>query len=85
MSGLKINVDKTEAVWIGSKAGSKDRICKHLKLNWKDDGKFRSLGIDYEILESDITWINYAKQEKKIKKLLKGKKTEIKIKLEDDQ
>ena len=48
MSGLKVNIDKTNAVWIGSNKGRKKGICEHIKVNWVlAENFFRALGIDF--------------------------------------
>ena len=33
MSGLKFNVEKTRAIWVGAKRLSNDRLCQHYKLD----------------------------------------------------
>ena len=37
MSGLKINVDKTRALWIGSSCGSSETLCEELALDWSQE------------------------------------------------
>ena len=37
MSGLKINVDKTRALWIGSSCGSLETLCEEFALDWSQD------------------------------------------------
>ena len=34
MSGVKINVDKTRALWIGSSCGSLETLCEELVMDW---------------------------------------------------
>ena len=34
MSGIKINVGKTRAIWIGSLSNSNRQLCKEYKLDW---------------------------------------------------
>ena len=46
MSGLKISVSKTKAIWFGSGSKNTHQLCPHLKLDW--DTKFRLLGIDFD-------------------------------------
>ena len=46
MSGLKINVDKTRAIWIGSMAKSNKKLCKEFKLDW-DQGPIKILGVTF--------------------------------------
>ena len=45
ISGLKISVSKTKAIWIGSGHNNTHRLCTDLILDW--DTKFRLLGIDF--------------------------------------
>ena len=46
MSGLKVNVEKTQAVWIGSKKDDKDKICTNIPVKWAGTGDtFKALGI----------------------------------------
>ena len=40
MSGLKINVEKTRAIWIGSLSHSNKQLCKEYKLDWSH-GSFK--------------------------------------------
>ena len=35
-SGLKINIDKTKVVWLGNKAGKKEKLCSEFSLNWEE-------------------------------------------------
>ena len=37
MSGLKISVDKTRALWIGSSCGSLEILCEEFALDWSQD------------------------------------------------
>ena len=34
ISGLKINLEKTRAIWLGPMAGSRSRLCPEYDLNW---------------------------------------------------
>lgn len=34
ISGLKVNVEKTRVIWIGSSVGSPIKLCQHVKLDW---------------------------------------------------
>ena len=75
ISGLKINYSKTEVIWIGSKAGSKDILCRNYNLEW---GKttFQLLGIQFSINLKDITNNNMVPKIIKIKNILKQWKKE---------
>ena len=46
ISGLKINLSKCKAVWIGRNRFSNNKICDNLNLIWTN--KFRLLGIDFD-------------------------------------
>ena len=46
LSGLKISVTKTKAVWFGSKYDSNDKLCHDLQLKWVKS--FTLLGIDFD-------------------------------------
>ncbi len=60
LSGLKINEEKTNVVYIGSLRNRKPNpgiINKHL--NWVKDGKFSALGIQFSTELSEMCDINY--------------------------
>ena len=46
MSSLKINFDKTNAVWIGSEKDSRIRFLPHLEFKW-NPATFKVLGIHF--------------------------------------
>ena len=46
MSGLRINVEKTRAIWIGSLSNSVRQECKDYKLDWTQ-GSFKILGVTF--------------------------------------
>jgi len=58
-AGLKANLDNTEAIWIGSKVHSKERLLPGENLKWNQSGKFRLLGINYDLFTEDKTAINF--------------------------
>jgi hypothetical protein len=68
-AGLKANLDKTEAIWIGSKVYSKERLLPGEKLKWKQSGKFKLLGINYDLFTEDKTDINFKQKIEKIRTL----------------
>lgn len=37
MSGLKINIEKTKACWIGSMKNSQNKLCEDVALDWTKD------------------------------------------------
>ena len=69
LSGLKISVSKTKAIWFGLGHDNKEKLCLDLKLDWVRT--FRLLGIDFhnnlENMED-----NFNSKIKEIKKLLNG-------------
>lgn len=69
-SGLQINVEKTQAIWIGSKVGSKDKLLKERDLDWNFGGKFKLLGITYDLSDPLLTTQNYEMCLESIKRLL---------------
>ena len=69
-SGLRANLDKTEAIWVGSRAHSKEKLLPNVKLNWNQTGKFKLLGIKFDIFQEDKTLINFEEKIEKIKTLL---------------
>ena len=69
-SGLKVNFDKTHAVWIGLKKYSTATIKTRWKLSWgKTD--FKLLGINFHVNLELIQQINYSEKIKQIKSSIK--------------
>ena len=69
MSGLKINVDKTRALWIGSSCGSPETLCEEFALDWSQD-PLKILGVTFSPLVFNIWDLNSQEILSKIKKLL---------------
>ena len=69
-AGLRANIDKTEAIWIGSKKGSKEKILPHRNLNWNTSGKFKLLGIKFDLNSDNKTLSNFEEKIEKIESLL---------------
>ena len=46
LSGLKISVTKTKAIWFGSNSNSNNKLCPELQLQW--DKNFKLLGIRFD-------------------------------------
>ena len=46
MSGLKINKDKTKAVWIGSRINSTEILCREHNLDW-EQGPINIIGVTF--------------------------------------
>ena len=63
MSGLKINVEKTRAIWIGSLSHSNRQLCKEYKRDWSQ-GSFKLLGVNFtaEVLVSNLSVKNGQKE-----------------------
>ena len=61
MCGLKLNQQKTSAVWIGNRKSNNSPICPHLNLDWKLNGKFDMLGVTFDTDLKNMTQINFTK------------------------
>ena len=57
--GLKVNLDKTEAIWIGSKHGSGEEYFLQNNITWNHTGRFKLLGIKYDLNSADKTLLNF--------------------------
>lgn len=68
LSGLKINRDKTQIVWIGSKKYSDERLCSDMNFKWTT--RFKLLGIHYDVDLNKILKLNYDKKLVKIKSII---------------
>lgn len=53
MSGLKVNEDKTKALWIGEKCKSEKRMCKEYNLDWEQK-PLKILGVTFTAEVFDI-------------------------------
>ena len=69
MSGLNINFEKTQAVWIGSSKGSGVRFLRDMNFCW-DPGIFRYLGILFSTRYREIVHLNYEGKLREITALL---------------
>ena len=58
ISGLKINYDKTQVIWIGSEKNSDVRFLRDKNFCW-DPGIFKYLGITFSTNINEITNLNY--------------------------
>ena len=58
-AGLKANIDKTEAIWIGAKKGCRDKLLPEKNLAWNFSGKFKTLGICFDLSKKDKTLGNF--------------------------
>ena len=58
LSGLKLNISKTSATWLGSNRNSNIKYLPHLQLQWNPD-KFKILGIWFTNDLNDCVDLNY--------------------------
>ena len=68
--GLKVNLDKTEAIWIGSKHGSEEEYFLQNNITWNHTGRFKRLGIKYDLNSADKTLLNFPDKLQSINKIL---------------
>jgi exonuclease III len=71
ISGLKINYDKTNLVWIGSMKESDRRFCKENNIQWIHKESFTILGITFNTNLNKIEQDNFVPKIAKMKNLLK--------------
>ena len=69
ISGLKINLDKTNVIWIGSKKHSQDKICVKWGLKW-GFSTFKLLGITFCVDLDRMLNLNYAPRIQETEKIL---------------
>lgn len=69
MSGLKINVDKTRALWIGSSCGSSETLCEELALDWSQE-PLKILGVTFSPLVFNIWDLNVQEILLKVQRIL---------------
>ena len=60
ISGLKVNFDKTQVIWIGSRKYSRRKLCQNWDLIWGKTS-FKLLGIEFDVDLSRICEINFRK------------------------
>ena len=65
ISGLRLNRKKTEALWIGAKAGSEEKLCPETELKWMRD-KAKTLGV---WLSTDTELMMKANYQEKLTKI----------------
>ena len=70
MLGLKVNVEKTRAILIGSSSHSARQICKEHKLDWTQ-GSFKILGVNFTPEVFNILDVNSDETYNNIENLLK--------------
>ena len=69
MSGLKINVDKTRALWIGSLSNSKETFCDEYPLDWSQE-PLKASGVVFSPLVLNIWDLNSQEVLLKVKNIL---------------
>ena len=70
ISGLKINIDKTNVIWIGSKKFSQEKICVKWGLKW-GSSRFKLLGINFCVNLEEMIELNYTPKFQEIDGILK--------------
>ena len=70
ISGLKINIEKTKAIWIGSLSNSNRRVCRNYQLDWTQ-GPFKILGVIFTTEVFDIWDVNTAPIKNQVEQLLR--------------
>lgn len=68
ISGLKINLSKTQLVWIGSKKCFTEKLCHEMNFYWTTQSKL--LGIQFDVGLANIPKLNYNKKLVKIKEII---------------
>ena len=57
------------AMWIGSKKNSVDKLCKEIKVNWVDNkGSFKALGVAFSTDLDSMVSLNYNKAIESLRK-----------------
>ena len=69
MSGLKINVEKTRALWIGSLSNSEKTLCDEYPLDWSQE-PLKALGVVFSPLVFNIWDLNSQEVLLKVKNIL---------------
>ena len=54
-AGLRVNLDKTESIWLDSRRSCHEQLLPEKHLSWNFFGKFNLLGITFNLSESDKT------------------------------
>ena len=69
MSGLRMNYDKSIAVWIGPLRDSRVRFMPELNFIWNPE-KFKALGVTFSTNVYEITLLNYENKIAEVRRLL---------------
>ena len=70
ISGLGLNIEKTQVVWIGSMKNSTIKYLENVKLKWNPES-FKVLGVIFSTNIENIVQLNYNNKEDEIKRLLR--------------
>jgi len=68
--GLRDNFDKIEAIWLGSRWSCHEHLLPDKHLLWNFSGKFKLLGISFNLSESDKTLENFTEKVQSVNKIL---------------
>ena len=71
ISGLRLNNKKTEALWIGSKARSSERLCPEKDFKWQEF-KIKTLGVWLSIEPELTMMLNFEEKNEKAQNVLKN-------------
>ena len=69
ISGLRLNNEKTKALWIGSNAGKQIKLCPEQPFKWIQN-KIKTLGVWLSINQEENIRLNYEEKLEKIKSCL---------------
>ena len=69
VSGLRLNISKSQAIWLGSKSDSEETLCEEFEIKWENK-EFKLLGITFTKNLDDMVSRNYYSKIKSIKILL---------------
>ena len=69
LSGLKVNYEKTQTLWIGYLKNQTDKLAINQNIKWSIR-KVKSLGVWFSISEEEAVLINYQEKKEKISKIL---------------
>jgi hypothetical protein len=67
---LRINLDKTEAICLGSRRICHEQLLPDKHLSWNFSAKFKLLGITFNLSESDKTLGNFTEKVQSVKNIL---------------
>ena len=69
LSGLRVNCEKTEVLWIVSKTGSNQIMCPEKNLTWAN-GKVKALGVWFCMDQNLGMQMNYEEKVRKVEDIL---------------